>query len=105
MSYDYLNNLEHYIVTQNKTHKHKRAEKVYVPEECNEEQYEYYDDCDGFDDNFEIICGQTLSYNDWLDEIGSPQYANNFNWVNELIESGYFDEDITPFVNNIVIKG
>ncbi|MCP4988867.1 MAG: hypothetical protein GY928_23280 [Colwellia sp.] len=53
--------------------KHKRAEKVYVEEEYNEDKYEYYDDT--FDYPYDE------EYEDWfLNEIGLPHYTSDFDW-------------------------
>ena len=88
-----------------KQHKHLRAQKVYYEQEETWDNYyfshfdwedyyntyqEYYDEDEplDWDAPWTEICGHTLSYNDWLDEVGSTHLRSDFDWSDYVDETG-----------------
>ena len=78
MNTDYLNLLDRHIVTKNKTHKHKRAERQY------DDYYTAYDDEDieFCNDNYYEL--SLLLDDELLCELDLEHYTTDFNWEAEL---------------------
>lgn len=100
----YLNLIDRHIVSENKTHKHKRAEKQYDDYFTAEAE-----ECVAFDwdDDYLLPCDLFSTEYEYLDEIGCPQYSYEFDWKRELEDSDYYDNEVIyfPFVNKIKVNG